>query len=70
MATIDELVYPDAQQEADSEHLRARALQTLRLLRAQEIAAFQEFGRELSERVATSPNPAPATAIGAYHGLS
>jgi hypothetical protein len=44
MATIDELVYPDAQQEADSEHLRARARQTLRLLRAQELAAFQEFG--------------------------
>ena len=44
MATIDELVYPDAQQESDSEHLRARAHQTLRLLRAPEIAAFQEFG--------------------------
>ena len=44
MATIDELVYPDARQEADSEHLRARARQTLRLLRAQELAAFQEFG--------------------------
>ncbi len=44
MATIDELVYPDAQQEADAEHLRARARQTLRLLRAQELAAFQEFG--------------------------
>ena len=44
MATIDELIYPDAQQEVDSEHLRARAHQTLRLLRAQELAAFQEFG--------------------------
>jgi hypothetical protein len=44
MATIDELVYPDAQQESDSVHLRARAHQTLRLLRATEIAAFQEFG--------------------------
>jgi hypothetical protein len=44
MATIDELAYPDAQQESDAEHLRARARQTLRLLGAREIAAFQEFG--------------------------
>ena len=54
MATIDELVYPDAQHEVDSEHLRARARQTLRLLRAQEIAAFQEFGG--SDRLLVASN--------------
>jgi len=54
MATIDELVYPDAQQEADAGHLRARARQTLRLLRAVEIAAFQEFGG--SDRLLVASN--------------
>lgn len=44
VATIDELGYPSSEDEADSEHLRARARQTLRLLGAREIAAFQEFG--------------------------
>ncbi len=44
MATIDELVYPEQQLEAESEHLRARAHQTLRLLGTHAIAAYQEFG--------------------------
>jgi len=44
VATIDTIDYPDAQLAAASEHLRARAHQTLRLLGATELAAFQEFG--------------------------
>ncbi len=44
MATIDTIEYPDAQLQAETEHLRARARQTLRLLGAHELAAFHEFG--------------------------
>ena len=33
------------------------------------LSAFQEFGRELDQRVATAPKAVPATAIGTYHGL-
>ena len=54
MATIDELQYPSGESHADSEHLRARALQTLRLLGAHEIAAFQEFGG--SDRLLVASN--------------
>lgn len=54
MATIDQLEYPDAQLEADTEHLRARARQTLRLLGAHEIAAFVEFGG--SDRLLVASN--------------
>jgi hypothetical protein len=34
------------------------------------LAAFQEFGRELDQRVATPPKPVAAKGIGAYHGLA
>ena len=44
VATIDTIGYPDAELHAESAHLRARARQTLRILGAQELAAFQEFG--------------------------
>ncbi len=54
MATIDTLEYPDARAQTDSEHLRARALQTLRLLGAREIAAFLEFGG--SDRLLVASN--------------
>jgi hypothetical protein len=54
VATIDTLEYPDAQLQADTEHLRARARQTLRLLGAQELAAFHEFGG--SDRLLVASN--------------
>jgi hypothetical protein len=54
VATIEELQYPSAESEAESEHLRARARQTLRLLGAREIAAFQEFGG--SDRLVVASN--------------
>jgi hypothetical protein len=34
------------------------------------LAAFREFGQDIGSRVATAPKPAPATAIGVYHGLT
>src|ERR1700738_2810756 len=34
------------------------------------LAAFQEFGRDSAERVATTPVPTPATVIGHYYAAA